>query len=86
MSSSVSQWTVVVFVASVILAGFAGYRAGQSSQLSTQFLLEKTGPPASTETHQDARKGQIEVESDEEALTDGDLASVHTKGPCKMAS
>jgi hypothetical protein len=84
MTSSVSQWTAVIFVASVIFAGFAGYRAGQSSQLSAQF--EKRDPPVSTETHPDGRKGQVEVESDDEALADGDLASVHTKGPCKMAS
>jgi hypothetical protein len=84
MTSSASQWTAVIFLASVVFAGFAGYRAGQSSKLSS--LGKRDPPPASAETHSGAQKEQIEFESDEEALADGDLASVQAKGPCKLAS
>lgn len=88
MTSSTNPWTATLFVVSVVLAGFAGYRAGQNSKPSAQSLSKKTDTPAPKEPRSGTQKDQSEPESDEEeeARADGDLASVHTNGPCKMAS
>jgi hypothetical protein len=89
--TSLNSWNVVIFTVSIVLAGFAGFKAGEHSQ-NAGAIVDST--PKGHETPKtpptDALSGElnsnIEVESEEDAQADGDLASVQTNGPCKLAS
>lgn len=86
MSSPASSWSAFIFVASILLAGLAGFKAGQSTKPLAQSPSKKTDTPASTGTPSGTQQQIIDVESDDEARADGDLAAVEPNGPCKMAS
>jgi hypothetical protein len=89
--TTLSPWSVLVFTVSIALASFAGFKAGERS-INPGAIVESTSkgrevprtPP--TEVPSGELNSRTEVESDEETQADGDLGSVQTNGPCKLAS
>ena len=89
--TTLSSWNVLIFTVSIVLVGFAGFKAGERSKnaganvdsTSKGYETPKTPP---TEAPSGELNSKIEVESDEETQADGDLTSVQTNGPCKLAS
>jgi hypothetical protein len=89
--TTLNSWNVVIFTVSIVLVGFAGFKAGERSKNAGGIVdstlkgheMPRTPP---TEAPLGELNSKIEVESDEEALADGNVASVQTNGPCKLAS
>lgn len=83
-------WNALIFTVSIVLAGFAGFKAGERSKNAHITGDSPKGPVPSEGTSTNVVSGpsnsKVEAESDEEAAADGDLASVHTNGPCKLVS
>ena len=67
-----------------------GFKAGERSKdegitsTSSAFEGHKMSSAPITEAPSGDLGSKIEVESDEEALADGEIGSVQTNGPCKM--
>jgi hypothetical protein len=89
--TTLSSWNVLIFTVSIVLAGLAGFKAGERSKNAGAIVeptpkrpdLPRTPPTEVLLCDLDSR---TEVETDEEAQADGDVGSVQTNGPCKLAS
>jgi hypothetical protein len=91
MNESTGSWSLLAFITSILLSGFAGYKLGQlssstspSSSKPTTNQSKRVDATSSVQLASGTQNDNADSESEEEARADGDLGSVPASGPCKM--